>query len=93
MRSKERLMGVAMGLVLTLVGMSGFTLFFSDESLLGSIQILYIENKLGSLISIGALLNLPVFFVFINQYRYDRAYGLVFFSLFLVALIAILKFI
>jgi hypothetical protein len=38
------------------------------------------------------LLNLPVFFFFIKQYRYDRAYGLVSFSLLLVGIIALLKF-
>jgi hypothetical protein len=92
LRIKERLMGLAMGLVLTLVGMTGFTFFFSDEGIWGSFQILYIEGKLGSLISLGALLNLPVFFLFIKQYRYDRAYGLVSFSLLLVGIIALLKF-
>ena len=80
-----------MGLVLTSLGMSLFTLFFSDESIWGSLKILYIEKKLGSLISLGALLNLPVFFVLIKQLRNDRAYGLVCFSLLLVLIIALLK--
>ena len=89
--NKERLMGFAMGMVLTLLGMSIFTLLFSDQTICGSLQILYIEKKLGSLISLGALLNLPMFFVFIKQHRYHRAYGLLSFLLLLVLIIASLK--
>lgn len=91
LRNKERLMGFAMGMVLTLLGMSIFTLLFSDQTIWGSLQILYIEKKLGSLISLGALLNLPMFFVFIKQLRYHRAYGLLSFLLLLVLIIASLK--
>ena len=76
MKIKERLTGIAMGIVLTLIGMYSFTLLFSDEKVLDSFYLLYTQKKLGGLMSIGALLNLPVFFVFINQYRYDKAYGL-----------------
>ena len=93
LKTKERIMGVAMGAVLTLIGMIGFTLFFSEEAIWSSFEALYFEKKLGSLISIGALINLPVFFVFINQYRYERAYGLVSFLLFLVGVVALLKYI
>lgn len=92
MRTREHIMGIAMGLVLTLVGMTIFTFIFSEEGILNSFRVLYIERKLGSLISLGALLNLPVFFIFIKQYRYDRAYGLVGFLLLLVGIIALLKF-
>tara|TARA_B110000977_G_C11028335_1_gene474163 strand:- start:156 stop:437 length:282 start_codon:yes stop_codon:yes gene_type:complete len=91
LRNKERLMGFAMGMVLTLLGMSIFTLLFSDQTIWGSLQILYIEKKLGSLISLGALLNLPMFFVFIKQHRYHRAYGLLIFLLLLVLIIASIK--
>lgn len=93
MRIKERLIGIAMGIVLTLIGMYSFTLFFSEEKVMDSLYLLYSKKKLGGLISIGALLNLPVFFVFINQYRYDRAYGLVSLLLILVIIIGVLKFI
>ena len=93
MKIKERLTGIAMGIVLTLIGMYSFTLLFSDEKVLDSFYLLYTQKKLGGLMSIGALLNLPVFFVFINQYRYDRAYGLVSFLLVLVVIIGLLKFI
>ena len=91
LRNKERLMGFAMGMVLTLLGMSIFTLLFSDQTIWGSLQILCKEKKIGSLISLGALLNLPMFFVFIKQLRYHRASGLLSFLLLLVLIIASLK--
>tara|TARA_B100000767_G_C19778109_1_gene543938 strand:- start:9884 stop:10165 length:282 start_codon:yes stop_codon:yes gene_type:complete len=93
LRTKERLIGITIGLVLTLLGMSCFTFYFSDETIWRSFQILYIEQKLGSLISLGALLNLPVFFVFIKQNKYDKAYGIISFLLLLIGIIALLKFI
>ena len=93
MKIKERLIGIATGIILTSIGMFSFTLFFSEEKVLDSLYLLYIQKKLGGLMSIGALLNLPVFFVFINQYRYDRAYGLVSFLLVLVVIIGLLKYI
>ena len=93
MKIKERLTGIATGIILTSIGMFSFTLFFSEEKVLDSLYLLYTQKKLGGLMSIGALLNLPVFFVFINQYRYDRAYGLVSFLLVLVVIIGLLKYI
>ncbi|MDC1080836.1 hypothetical protein OAQ15_01885 [Flavobacteriaceae bacterium] len=93
MKIKERLIGIATGIILTSIGMFSFTLFFSEEKVLDSLYLLYTQKKLGGLMSIGALLNLPVFFVFINQYRYDRAYGLVSFLLVLVVIIGLLKYI
>ena len=93
MKIKERLIGITTGIILTSIGMFSFTLFFSEEKVLDSLYLLYTQKKLGGLMSIGALLNLPVFFVFINQYRYDRAYGLVSFLLVLVLIIGLLKYI
>ena len=93
MKIKERLIGITTGIILTSIGMFSFTLFFSEEKVLDSLYLLYTQKKLGGLMSIGALLNLPVFFVFINQYRYDRAYGLVSFLLVLVVINGLLKYI
>ena len=93
MKIKERLIGITTGIILTSIGMFSFTLFFSEEKVLDSLYLLYTQKKLGGLMSIGTLLNLPVFFVFINQYRYDRAYGLVSFLLVLVLIIGLLKYI
>lgn len=91
MRNKQQLIGVIIGLVLTVIGMTLFTLYFSESDLISSIKLLYDQNKLGSLISLGALLNLPAFFVLIRKRDYQIAYGLVSVLILLVVVVAILK--
>jgi hypothetical protein len=91
LRSKEKLIGVVIGLVLTFIGMVLFTLFFSEANLFNSFKLLYQEKKIGSLISLGALLNLPAFFILIRRRYYQTAYGLVSLLILLVVVVAILK--
>lgn len=91
MRTKETLLGILIGLALTLIGMSIYTFYFSEETLLNSLSFLYQERKLGALISLGALLNLPAFFVLIRKEKYPTAYGLVGILIVLVGVIALLK--
>ena len=55
--NKETILGMLVGTLLTFIGMSLFTLFFSDSGIMESIEILYAQGKLGGLISLGALLN------------------------------------
>ena len=89
--TKETLLGMLVGTVLTFIGMYLFTLFFSDTGIIDSIGLLYAQGKLAGLISLGALLNLPVFFYLLQQYRYKMAYGMVGILLFLVGLVSLLK--
>lgn len=91
MRNKEKLIGAVIGLVLTFIGMVLFTLYFSEANLFSSFELLYQEKKLGSLISLGALLNLPAFFILIRRRDYQTAYGLVSLLILLVVVVAILK--
>ena len=93
MRTKEKLIGAVIGLVLTFIGMALFTLYFSESDLISSFKLLYYQNKLGSLISLGALLNLPAFFILIRRRDYQIAYGLVILLILLVVVVAILKII
>ncbi|MGB1449955.1 MAG: hypothetical protein ACPG8F_08975 [Flavobacteriaceae bacterium] len=91
MRNKETVIGVIIGLLLTGIGMSLYTLFLSEDSLLNSLMFLYQEKKLGALISLGALLNLPAFFILIRKREYRIAYGLVGVLIILVGVVALLK--
>ena len=91
MRNKEKLIGALIGLVLTFTGMVLFTLYFSEASLFNSFELLYHEKKLGSLVSLGALLNLPAFFILIRRRDYQIAYGLVSLLILLVVVVAMLK--
>ena len=91
MRNKEKLIGALIGLVLTFTGMVLFTIYFSGASLFNSFELLYQEKKLGSLVSLGALLNLPAFFILIRRRDYQIAYGLVSLLILLVFVVAMLK--
>lgn len=89
--NKEGIIGVVVGLIFTFLGMCAFTLLFSSGNLLDSFELLYQEKKLGALISIGALPNIPFFFYLLRKNRYSAAYGLVGILLCLVGLVALLK--
>ena len=91
MENKEKAIGALIGLALTLIGMILFTRYFSEGSHLNSFKLLYHEKKLGSLISLGALLNLPIFFVLIRKRAYVIANGLVGILILMVVVVALLK--
>ena len=82
--------------ILTVVLWTGFGVlillfFLSNESIEDSLSSLYYQNKLGGLISISALINLPVFFIALQKNKFAFAAGLVAISLVLVLLVAFLK--
>lgn len=58
-----------------------------------SFYVIYTQRKLGGLLSIGALLNLPAFFIIIKKKLYERAYGLIGLLFLLVIIVTLLKFI
>lgn len=89
--NKEGVIGILAGLCITFVGMCVFTLYFSSGNLLESYDLLYREKKLGALISIGALPNIPFFFYLLRKHRYVAANGLVGVLICLVGLVALLK--
>ena len=69
-----------------------FLLFiFSDGPVEESFSRLYEQKKLGGLISLAALINLPVFFVALRKNKFSFATGLIAISLLLVIVIALLK--
>ena len=89
--SKAKILGGLSSLVLTFIGMVLFTLFFSEGGIVDSFELLYPEKKLGALMSLGALLNLPVFFYFLQYKRYEMAYGMIGVLILLASVIALLK--
>lgn len=89
--NKKRFIGMGLCLLCTLIGGSIFTLVFAEGPFIESLFLLYTEKKLGALISLGALLNLPVFFYLLRQHKFSIAYGMIGMLLFLVAVVAFLK--
>ena len=88
---KKKIIGFLIGITATLVGVTFFTIIFSPESISSSLKSLFIQKKLGALISIGSLINIPLFFVLLKLNKINYAYGLVSYLLLLVFIVAILK--
>ena len=86
------ILGGLSAFALTFLGMVLFTLYFSQGGILDSFELLYAEKKLGALMSLGALVNLPVFFYFLRFRRYEMAYGMVGVLMLLAGVVALLKF-
>ena len=83
--------GILTGVLWTSFGVLILLFFLSNESIEDSLSSLYYQNKLGGLISISALINLPVFFIALRKNKFAFAAGLVAISLVLVLLVASLK--
>ena len=68
------------------------TLILSENSsIIESLKNSYYENFLGKLISLGAILNVIVFFVFIKKNQDQRAKGILLLTIFLAILTLILN--
>ena len=93
MRFNELTMGIIAGSSASLSMMIFIILIFSGGKLEDAIAALYAQKKLGGLISIGALINLPLFLLAIRKKKIDFAKGILIISLITVLLIALLKII
>lgn len=69
-----------------------FTSFVSKADSIDSLLFLYQQKKLGALISLGALINLGLFFIALRRNKMAFATGVLICSMLLVLIIAGLKF-
>ena len=83
--------GILTGLMWTGFGVLFLIFFLSEISIEESIISLYKQKKLGGLISLAALINLPIFFIALRRNKFSFAAGLVSTCLILVLLITFLK--
>jgi len=90
-KDKSFFLGILTGLLWTGFGILMLLFFLSDLTLEESLSNLYQQKKLGGLISLAALINLPVFFIALRKNKFPFAAGLLAFSLLLVMFIALLK--
>jgi len=89
--NKSFFIGILTGLLWTGFGIMMLLFFLSDLTLEESLSHLYHQKKLGGLISLAALINLPVFFISLRKNNFAFATGILVFSLLVVILIALLK--
>ena len=85
---KEILIGFVIGLAANMAGTYLYIFFFSKLSLESTLEAALENDFLGSLIALGAILNLIVFFLLLKKNQYYRARGVVLATL--VAALAIL---
>jgi len=91
-KKKEVVKGILFALLSSLSGLVLAILFLSEnDSIIESLKNSYYENFLGKLISLGAILNVLVFFVFIKKNQDQRAKGVLLFTIFLAIFTLILN--
>lgn len=75
MNKKEVVIGFVVGLIANAIGTLLYILLFSDygikETYVASVQ----QGHVGSLLALGAVLNLVAFFGFLKMHRDERARG------------------
>jgi hypothetical protein len=90
-KNKYFLWGIFTGLLWTIFGVIIIVVFLSDASIESSLITLYQQKKLGGLISIASLINLPIFFLALRKNKMSFATGLVTLSIAMVLVITYLK--
>lgn len=89
---KEILIGLVIGLAANLAGTYLYIFFFSKLSLKSTLQAALENDFLGSLIALGAILNLIIFFILLKKNQYYRARGVVLATIIAALAILISKF-
>ncbi|MEM0519517.1 MULTISPECIES: hypothetical protein [Aequorivita] len=88
----EILKGFIIGVLANLAGTYLYIFFFSDSSLEVTLKDARANDLLGSLIALGAILNLIVFFIFLKKNQYYRARGVVLATVLAAIAVLISKF-
>lgn len=92
MIKKEIGIGLLVGIVANCVGILIYILLFSDFSVKETLVGAYRNDVLGTLIALGAILNLCAFFLFLKNNQPYRARGVLLATLIAAIAIAISKF-
>ncbi len=87
---KDVVIGFFIGLLANFVGICIYIFFFSKEGFEGTIKSAISFNFIGKLVSLGAILNLVVFFVLIKMNQDHKARGVMLATL-LAAIIVIVN--
>lgn len=75
MHKKELLIGLVVGIIANTVGTLLYILLFSDLGIQETFQAAIQQGHVGSLLALGAILNLAAFFLFLRMRRDNRAKG------------------
>ena len=72
---KEIIIGIAVGIIANIFGTLLYILIFSDLGITETFEAAEEQGYLGSLVALGAILNLIAFFAFLKIRRDQRAKG------------------
>ncbi len=90
---KEIGIGFLVGIIANTLGTLLYVLLFSDLSIGETFRAAYAQGYLGSLLALGAILNLVAFFMFLRIKRDLRARGVMIATLLTALIILAYKFI
>lgn len=91
MDKKEIIIGVAVGLIANTIGTLLYILLFSDFGIVETFEAAVKQGHVGSLLALGAILNLVAFFGFLRIKRDQRAKGVLIATLFTALVILYYK--
>ncbi|MGB5460820.1 MAG: hypothetical protein WBM91_00195 [Eudoraea sp.] len=72
---KEIVIGFAVGIIANIIGTLLYILMFSDFGIMETFNAAFKQGHIGSLLALGAILNLIAFFGFLKLRRDQRAKG------------------
>ncbi|RTY92444.1 hypothetical protein [Flavobacterium sp. GT3R68] len=77
MNKIDLLYGFLIGIIATVLGSYLFLAMFTDYGFIEGIQIMKSRNQLGKIITLGAILNLAMFFILLKVNRELMARGVI----------------
>jgi len=89
---KEIFIGILIGFLATLAGYYLYVELFIDSDFKEAFRFIHQEKMYGKILSLAAIPNLVVFFVFIKKKQDQRAKGVLIATLFIALLILIAQF-
>ncbi|MEK6153394.1 hypothetical protein WIW50_09045 [Flavobacteriaceae bacterium 3-367] len=92
MDKKEVLIGFVVGIIANTLGTLLYILLFSDLDILETFRAAVAQGHVGSLLALGAILNLVAFFGFLRLRRDKRARGVMIATLLTALVILYYKF-
>jgi len=91
MNKKEILIGFAVGVIANALGTILYILLFSEMGLKETFEAAIQQGHLGSILALGAILNLVAFFAFLRIRRDERAKGVLIATIFTALIILYYK--
>ncbi|MGC1473567.1 MAG: hypothetical protein WA775_13320 [Psychroserpens sp.] len=94
MKNKDIIIGIVVGVLASAIGLIITLLIFGKESsIVDSLDTAIRGGVLTKLVSMGAILNLGAFFLFLNQQKDSRAKGVLIATIFVALLTLIVRFV